>query len=192
MNVKENLPLIAGIAIPLFTIAIIMSVIYVPHFFVHPKVNFVYTLGSWNTETFMVKESKAVKNSVTNPRHQSKNNKKEKPDIPSLPKIYIHDVAKNSCKEISLEDLEKLTLSDKEISSDGFSVTSGNSTISGFLPQLIIGGSFNACRTMYLKKGTYSKQIKTDQSPNQMSNCSMERFNFVGWIEESTTSNPTK
>ena len=158
MNFKENLPLIAGIAIPLFTIVLITSVIYIPHFFIHPKVNFVYTLGNWNTETFIVREGKAVKNSLANPAAQVKNNKKEKSEIPSLPKIYIHDVAKNTCKEITLEDLKKLTLSEKPTSSDGFSVTQDDQSGApgGLLSAIIVGGSFDRCRNIYLKKDTYA------------------------------------
>lgn len=167
MEAKKNVSLIIGIAIPILMIFLIVVTIYFPFLFAPvPRFNFLYVLGDSYTH-YAVKNSSLVKQELKYPEHYT----------PMTPRLFIHDVAKNTDQEISFEEAQGLKLDAAVKSPDGYEVVYGSDDY-GFFPFFFFGEhDYNA---MYLKGHNASKKLDL-QSMHEGRYYFHDRY-FLGWI----------
>lgn len=168
---KQNIPLIAGISIPILMIIFVAASIYLPRLFVPaPKYNFLYaTDGDYYTRRFYsVQNDRLVENEIKYPEKYRPRRK---------PKFFVHDIVKNESKEIAFEDAQKLTLNSNVKSPDGFEVVSGTRH-SGFFPFFFGGG--RDYKTKYIKGRNTSKKLNLQMITDYY----YRNFHFIGWITE--------
>ena len=167
MESKKNVSLIVGIAIPILMICLIAVSIYLPLLFAPaPQFNFLYVAGD-SYSHYGVKNGSLVKNEVKYPEHRT----------PINPRLFIHDVSKNTDQEISFEEAQNLKLDATAKSPDGYEVVYGSSDY-GFFPFFFSGGDdYDA---MYLKGHSTSKKLEL-QSSNDRRYYYRNRH-FLGWI----------
>jgi hypothetical protein len=157
---KQNIQLALIISIPIIFTAFIAASIYLPGIFIKPKTNFLYTDSSDYYSPYRV-----TNNSVVYVPLESTSYYYDKmPDA----HLYIHDVATNQSREISLEEASGLTLNTSLTSPDGFEVTHGSS---GFL---FSSGNY---KNLYLVGHNTGKKLNTVKTDDYNYD-----FKFLGWI----------
>ncbi|MFA5362601.1 MAG: hypothetical protein WC335_05060 [Candidatus Omnitrophota bacterium] len=169
MGSKKNISLLIGIAIPILMIVLIALSIYLPSFFAPaPQFNFLYVTEDNYGQNFQfgVENGVLVKREVKYPEHY----------IPKESRLFIHDVIKNTDREITFEDARKLKLDSRLKSPDGYEVVYG-STDYGFFPFFYGGHDYNA---MYLKGHNTSKKLDLQASTDGRYYYRNRRF--LGWI----------
>jgi hypothetical protein len=174
MVLRKNLSLIIGLAIPVLMILFVAGSIYLPQFFVHPKHNFLYALGSgYNGQyEFTVENGKLTKHTITYPDTYPK------PQPAIEPTLYVHDVVKNESREISFAETRKLHLSGLAESPDGFRVTRGRGG-GGFGFPFFYDGD-NDYNAVYLVGHGLSKKMNITRPGD--TNYYYYDFRFIGWI----------
>ena len=177
---KKNLPLIAGIAIPIALILFVTGSIYIPGIFIHPRYNFLYASGGFYGRPYQVIDGHLA--IATDTATQAAGTPAA--PMPGYPPggqqtFFVYDVATNQSHEISPADAVQLTLDANEQSPDGFTVVSGNSG-SGFFP--FFSGSTGDYNARYLEGHNMSRKLNlsatTGNYPYPYS------FRFIGWITD--------
>lgn len=119
---KNNLPLIIGIALPVIFVAIIAAIVYLPTAAVNPGHNFLYITNDYGPykNDYSVKDNKIVLE-PTNIRDDIYTK------FDNAPKLYLYDFDKNSSYEISVEEAQKYEVEKGPSSPDGYSIVRNNS-----------------------------------------------------------------
>ena len=169
MDVKNNIPLILGLSIPVLMILFVAASIYLPGLFIQPKFNFLYATGedSYYNDYYSVENGRLIKHEIGYPKYSTS---------PTEPRLYIHDVAKNESKEVSFNEAQKFALNPSSQSPDGFEIECGSRTYGMFLIFIDSGGD---CSTRFIKGHNTSKKLNIQLPGNYY-----YRFQFLGWVTE--------
>lgn len=168
---KKNLPLIAGITIPVLLILFVAGSIYLPGIFIKPKYNFLYLSGTTYGQPYFVTNGQLNQNTATSTYPQTLYPPSNQPNTPQL---FVYDVLQNQSREISFVDAQKLSLDPNIQSPDGFEVISGNGGGGGFP---FFSGSNYDYNSRYLVGHNLSKKLNIPAVSNYY-----ENFTFLGWI----------
>lgn len=192
---KKNIKLIIGLSLPILVIVIVLVLVIVQKMMFKPQFDFIYTIDpycinyncgyynnfSWNA--YKVVDGKIFKETVlpkANPNYPNYPNDKFEPQYP---KIYKYSVKTNTFSEISLEDAQKITLTDGGSAPDGTVVVGDDNRISGGLFSEIFIGGYNSYRyAMYIKNGSLSKKIIV-RNGNQDNYYGNRDFHLIGWVK---------
>lgn len=153
---KEKLPLVVGVVLPLILILYVGLVSYVPSLFAQPKYNFLYASADYNSDVIVNSGRVEVIN-----RGFNDYNYKD-------PQIYLYNVAEEKSTPISLTEAQVYQLDPSDKSPDGFTVQYSNNSAEVF--PFYFGGSNYG---YYLKGKGLNKKIETGDRYN---------FRFLGWI----------
>lgn len=177
MKIKENLALIAALAVPVVMIVLVALTIYVPRTWAKPQYDFIYTTeynyyyrfsvidGKLNvTESFDPSAPQAAPYPYPAPVPG-----KDLPPQPK-PKIYLHHTDTDSNEEITLEKAQVLNLSGDTKSPDGYQVNRGDSSGSFF-------GS-SGYNTFYITGHHLSQKVNLATSDYGYD------FHLIGWIKK--------
>lgn len=184
--IKKNLTLILAFLVPIFFILFVAINAYVPALGISTKYNFVYTSCAtdssndrYNCEMHLpkvhtVENNKLVFNEI-NPTMDS--DKDGTPDVKEnyQIRIFLHDTATNSSREISLEDAQKLKLNKLLTSPDGVTISSNYNNSPGFM--LFDGGSSYG---YYLTKGGAKSRLHLINDGDRYAY--QNNFHFIGWV----------
>lgn len=172
MHLRQNIPLLVGLAIPVLMILFVAGSIFIPSMFIHPTYDFVYSEGSdyYNCRwTYEVKNGKYVRMpGIVDPYAPDKTLRD------CQIKLYRYDAQKDDSVEVSFEDVEKLALDDRPVSPEGFEIARGSG--GGDFPFFYGGSSYN---DMFLRRGAVSKRIKLHGTNNGYY---YYDFRFIGWV----------
>lgn len=162
MNIltKEKLPLVVGIALPLFLILYVIIAAYLPSLFVKPKYNFIYTNA--NYYDVAVIDGRINIESLYNDNTSRTYN-------PKQPTIFLYDVINDRTTQISLTQAQLYILDPFNKSPDGFTVGRDEYDNYSYFP-FFFGGSN---RGIYLKGKGLNRKITAQDYYN---------FKFVGWV----------
>ena len=167
---KQNLPLILGISLPVLMILFVVGSIILPGMFTQPETNFLFTVDDryyGNYRRYAVENGKVAERPAPAVTDRESEFYKE-----GTARIYLYDAAKDSTKQIDLQEAQTYTLSTESKSPDGFEVTMGSGD--GGFP-FFFGGSNYGER--YLKGHGVSRRINTGSESTYYGN-----FYFLGWI----------
>jgi hypothetical protein len=177
MDLKKNIPLIVGLAIPVIMVIVVAATIYLPRLANKPQYDFLYqTGGDYYTQSqYVVENGKLIKLDIPD---------EELEKVPPYERartknvtLYRYDVQTNTNQALSLAEAEVLKLDPNNESPDGFSLTRGS--YGGDIFALFGGGSQ---REWYLKSDKTSFEIDLKNTSDEY------WFNnggtLLGWIIE--------
>jgi len=173
MKIKNHLPLIFGISIPLLMIVFVALSIYIPQLFVKPQYSFLYLNGNnycyaipgTDKKIYYVQDNRLVmKDTQTQPVSSCQSEKR--------PIIFIYDVVANQSKEISYDEAQKFYLTSSVKSPDGFEITSGGSRGRDFFPFFNVRSDYGS---RYISGHNISKRIDISKEDYY-------GFTFLGWV----------
>lgn len=193
---KNNTKLIIGVSLPLLVILFVISLIVFPKMFFNPKHDFVYTTDqtftgseynfprysdarNWKPYEITdgkINEIKKPEITMTDPQNPAKTIFLEL----NYPKLYVYHVNKNSFEEISLEQAQKLNLTNGGSDPDGTIVTSGGQGNRGLFVDMMGGNSYYY--GLYMKNGSFTKKI-TIQNGGQPDYYYNSNFSLIGWVK---------
>jgi len=166
MNIKNNLPLIFGISIPLLMIIFVALSIYLPQIFVKPQYDFLYLSGDNDCyvqqkyiRVYTVENSELIYNQECSSAE---------------PKIFFYSIENNESKEIVFEEAKRLDLNEQIQSPDGFEIVYGSKE-GGFFPFFFYSGSDYSSR--YIKGHNVSKKLNIQF-------IGYNNFVFLGWVKK--------
>lgn len=160
---KEKLPLIVGILIPVLLILFVVVSVYLPSLFVKPKYNFIYTTNARYDYDVKVIDGKI---SVT-PRYTDQYYGAQR-RTPIEPTFFLYDVVADKSKAISLVQTQTYTLDSSDKSPDGFTVGRDESDSYSFSPFFYRGSRYG----VYLQGKGLNRKIQDRYYD----------FQFVGWV----------
>src|SRR3989344_2124029 len=152
MTLKEKLPLVVGIGLPILLILFVAITVYLPSFFIKPKYNFLYATGNLYDYDIKVVNGRLT----SNPRYSQRDPYYRY--TPTEPNIFLYDVTADKSKAVSLSVAQSYTLDPSTKSPDGFTVGRSNSDDYSFFP-FFYGGR---TRGQYLMGKGLNRKI-TDQ-----------------------------
>lgn len=173
MKIKENLALIAALAVPVLMIILVALAIYVPRSWAKPQYDFIYTTEYNYYYRFSVINGSLVIDQTPDPSVPSPepiSRPVKDPFETIVPKVFLHHTDTDTNEEITLDRAKALKLIGDQKSPDGFEVTRGDSG-----PLFFGGNNYN---TFYLNGHHLSKKI-TLMSSNQYND-----FHLIGWIQK--------
>lgn len=166
----KNQPLLVALSLPIILVLVVLASIYVPRGSVSPGLDFIYQVGIdyYSPVTFKVINGKLTR-IVDENVHISNAMQEVKP------KLYLHDVKSDVCREVSFLEAENFTYDSNPISADGYSVVEGSS-----------GGGF----LLFSSPGNYGKFfIKKNSGGSKPLNLQVTKensyyYDFLGWVKE--------
>ncbi|OGY21875.1 MAG: hypothetical protein A2126_00655 [Candidatus Woykebacteria bacterium GWB1_45_5] len=158
-NLKEKLPLIVGVGLPILLIVYVAISYYLSAFFVKPQYDFIYTSDSSYDYNLKVVGGTITEDSVDYNYSNTSNRYK------AAPSTYYYDAQTDRSRSITLSEAQSYTIDPSTKSPDGYTVERASS--GG-----IFGGGYE--NGYYLKGHGFSKKI----------NISADRYNFrfLGWV----------
>jgi hypothetical protein len=173
MNIPKNFVLWVTLAIPVLMILFVAGAIYLPHRGVEaPTHNFVYALRDYSDGyDYVVIEGKLVRREFPDSSRPASEKNVQAPT-----RFFLHDVAANVSKEITLGEAQKLRLDNSVTSPDGYELKRGGQG-GGIFPFFFSEGNYNK---QYLVKANRAielqlKEIGEPYYYNQV---------FLGWVME--------
>lgn len=182
MRMKNNLPLIVGVSIPLLVVVAVALSIYLPGLFVEPQYNFLYTTGDGQNGyytgyyEYVVRDGKLIKQEVKVPDEIKRNYPPYPPS--SEIKFFVHDVKLNKSKQISFDEASRLKLDSNVQSPDGFEVVYGTRDGGAFPFFMSPSEDYH---TRYLRGHNTGKKLNVQMGSDVYYD---RAFRFVGWILE--------
>jgi hypothetical protein len=154
---KEKLPLIVGIGLPILLIIYVAASFYLSSLFVKPQYNFIYTTDSSYNYNLRV-----IGGKITATPYEYSNTYRQA----TTPNLYYYDAKNDRSRSTTLLEAESYTLDSSPKSPDGFVVEGASS-----------GGMFWSDGYedgYYLKGHGFNKKI----------NIAADRYNFkfLGWV----------
>ncbi len=172
--IKRNITLIVGLCIPLAMILFVAGSIYIPSLFANPQYDFLYAAGGdyyYADREYVVENERLVKRDIPSLKPVGY-------ELPRIaPKLYVHETAGNTNKEITFADAQALSLNSDTKSPDGFEVVSGNNRGGGIFPELFFGGGRGG-DVRYLEGHGATQKLDLKE------NGSYWNFRFLGWIKK--------
>jgi hypothetical protein len=196
-KLKENLPIVIGLAIPVVMVVVIAGIIYGERMFSSvpaPKTNFVYALGDTvvgnspygyavsmpsnpcAAEYYRV-ASGTIKRYPTDPKGRDPLYCKDVLAEQKEPMFFLHDVTTNTSTRLTWEEASKIMLDNAPKSKDGYEYTQnidrGNIGIIG-----IFGGGNYDYNARYLKNGTRYEKMNLQIPTATYYGADV----FLGWV----------
>lgn len=175
MNIKNNLPIIFGISIPILMVIFVVLSIYIPQLFIKPQYNFIYVTGDnncfvdrKNVQIYSVANNKIVKN-VSDESFQNC----IAGTMPQ-PKLFLYNVADNTNTEVLVGGINNLFIDSSQRSPDGFEIVQGSYS-GGFFPFYFYSHSDYSSR--YISGHNFSKKL------NIQPEGSYYNFALLGWVK---------
>lgn len=174
---SKRFSLILALLLPVLFILIVGLAAYLPGIWIKPQHSFLYSIDHYLSKyQFVPKDDQLVSEdtpefTLFNDEISAKGYPDYTPDFRPDPKLYLHDVASNRSREISLEAVNQLTLNFAEVSPDGFRLNQSDSNSSIFL-------------WGYSSSRSYSYQL-VGQGVRNTQNLNYEpstNLNFKAWI----------
>lgn len=180
---KNHIPLIVGIALPIIFIIIISVLLFVPPSLVNPEHDFVYTMSDRYEYNYCYRNYYELKNNkiVLKSTNLNLDEKKIDPNIyesikiEDMPDLYIYHVKTDTTNEISFEEAQKLTLLPGPSSPDGYTV-SYQYNHDGIFE---LFGSNPDSQGYFISKGNKSKRLANLGDTNYYSG----NFDLIGWVQ---------
>jgi hypothetical protein len=171
MKTFKITPLALAIAVPIAMILLVAASIYLPRLWAHPSYNFLYSTSSYyGGPVFDVRSGVLEKQEQPAGLYPPGAVPTPTPDTT----LYVYHIADKTSQEISFEDAQKLHLSAKSTSPDGFTVTGPG----GDTPVSIFGGPSDYTAQYITGKGVRIKLELEKSGPVYGSNPG----SFIGWI----------
>lgn len=167
-NTKEFL---IFISIPLSIILVVSMFLVVPSWISKPKYDFLYTNCSSYDCLYDVTTDKDGNIIQTNYKDTVINSY----NTYNSPDVYYYNVHNNSSRRIDLTDAKAYKLDTSNISPDGYTLTQGGSSDSGFL-----FWGYSSDYSWYLKSGNLKKKHVNLQSNGYSSG----NLKLLGWVEK--------
>lgn len=171
--IRQNITLVLGLSIPFLMMCAVMGILYLPSLFVKPHYNFLYVTGNdyyYELSQYAVIKGKLVKGDLT----RTDDGYNPRPHLPAT--LYIYDVASDTSKEVSFEEVQTLNLKYSMESPDGFTVVDGNIDYGG--PFGFFLGSGKRDYNYYLIHEGVRKKINMQLSGGD----AYPNYIFLGWI----------
>ena len=184
---KKNVMVILAFALPMALIAGVAFFAYAPSLFFSPTYDFLYATcdngASYHTyncneylqKRFSVENGNLVENYV-NPEVDLNNDGKSDGGETYKARIFLYNAAKNESREIKIEDIKKISLSDLLTSPEGVTVSNQYDRGADFFP--IFGGS--SSYGYYFIKGSSRKKINIIN--NDGGYYYRGNFQLIGWV----------
>ncbi len=176
MKIK-NLPLVVGIALPVFFILIISIVIFVPNWFIKPQYDFLYSNANSYYNNQLYTNTYAVQNNflVLSPLPVAKGYVASNTAI--NPPLFIYNVKDNSTHQVDFNDVKNIVVDPGPSSPDGYIVKYQYSNEGIFA----LFGSNSNQNGYVIAKGNASKSL--DGLNVSGSDYYSNNFKFLGWIK---------
>ncbi len=190
-KLKQNLALVVGLAIPIFMIAVIAGVIYVPRFLnpvQPPQHDFIYAVGDgvayasygqpysypakgvWPKYSYRVISGKLVRQEALPVPKEYGN----MPISPEEPRFFVYHVHTHKSLEIPFEEASQLTLDAGPKSPDGFEIVRGGGQGGGIFPfDYNRSGDYNK---KYIRKEYYAEPLDLNLPQDYYGDF------FVAWV----------
>lgn len=171
---KQLIILIASLVGGLLVFAISALIIVLASRVDEPKYDFIYSTD-YKSYEYKVQDGKLTYDGYSSRFYNS--------DYGDDITWYQYDVSEEKSIELSLADVQELTLDSSRESPDGYRVTSsysGSSDIYRPIAPGFPGETYSSESSMVLQKGSYSKQLKLEGDRYD--------FRFIGWVSDSGTS----
>lgn len=166
----KNLSLIIGLAIPIGMVVFIAIAINGPRWFNSadpPRYDFVYMTGQHaQSQSFVVEDGRIVVKKLAN--------KDALPQPAETVRFFVHDIARNSSREIDLESAQQIVLDRSLRSPDGFTISPGRR--GGWF---VFGFGRDYSRR-YIVKETFSQRLDLASDGNRYDY--YWNFRFLGWV----------
>lgn len=171
MKTPKITPLVLALSVPIIMIILIAVSIYVPRLWVKPGYDFVYNSNGpayYGYGSFTV-EGETLQKLAPSPEYLGSTPASALPTNPPE-KLYVYHVETAVSEEISFEDAQKLRLSDKKTSPDGFQVEEPS-----YSPSMLFTGGRDYYSRYLVGKGV-SKKLELEQRDNYTP------AGFIGWV----------
>jgi hypothetical protein len=173
MNKKPNWSLIIALALPILMMIGVALSIYVPSLFQTYHGQFLYSvqeIGSWGIgRGFVVVNGKIQPQPAVVSAHTVYSST-------TTARLYVHDLATNESRDISLEEAQRLNLDPSPRSPEGVEIDYGSQT-DGVFPFFMI--SRDDYSAVYAKGERASRKLNVRIKPGGYYN----QFQFQGWIK---------
>lgn len=196
-TLKNNIPLVAGLALPVLMIIFVAGAVYSPRLGtpVEPQYDFLYMTQNMGpgreSYIYTVKENKLVRQGnpyyLPAPEPAYPGVKpvttapaKDNAEPVDTAKFYIHGVKGNTSREISFKDAEKLSLDSRQTSPDGFEVTRNYGGGGSIFTEIFGGNSSRDYDALYLTG--HGAITKLNLQGNSAQPYYYAPPQFLGWI----------
>ncbi len=170
---KKNIPLYIALAVPVLMIGLVAVLVYLPRFGPLPKYNFIYSSGGTYPYGYYTVSGNTLQKNENRIKQDIKDN-----IVVTEPRLFLHDVATNQSREISLGEGQKLKLDSTDESPDGFKITMGNYDDGIFG---IFGGSGRDYGSRYIANNG-GGGVKLNLKSVSGAYYDSYSFQFLGWI----------
>ena len=188
---KKNFAIVLAFVLPIAFIVIIALSTYLPSLLLSTNYNFVYSsctdgtnyypynCNNYLQKRYSVVNGKIIVNSI-DPTQDS--DKDGTPDINEnyTARIFLHDTKKNESKEVTLEEVQTLSLNGLLTSPDGVTVSGNYDRGSDFFFLFDGGSSYGH----YLTKGKSKRKLNLINNNDRYSY--QNNFHFIGWVLSGT------
>lgn len=184
---KKNFAIVLAFVLPIALIVIIALSTYLPSLFLSTNYNFVYSsctdgtnyypyyCNNYLQKRYSVVNGKIVVNLI-DPTQDS--DKDGVPDINEnyTARIFLHDTKRNESREITLEEVQTLSLNGLLTSPDGVTVSSNYDRGADFFFLFDSGSLYG----YYLTKGKSRSKLNLINSDDRY--YYRDNFQFIGWV----------
>jgi hypothetical protein len=185
--IRKNFILLLAFLLPILLIILVAVVTYLPSLLVSTNYNFIYSTCYDNVNYynncnrniqnhFYIENGRVLESNISQTQDFDKNgvlDYKERLND----RIFLHDTVKNESREISLEEAQKLNLSELLTSPDGVTVSSSYERSGP--PFFLFGGGYSSYG-YYITKGKGRTKINLINSADQY--YYQNNFKFLGWV----------
>lgn len=173
MKDAKSYPLIVGLAIPVLMVIFIAASVLLPRLFAPPpRYDFIYSMADGHNPEVEY----AVQNGKIESRDLRRSDSNQHRSNYASVKLYRHSVKENKSMGISLEESQKLTLSEATQSPDNYEVVPGSQG-SSFL---FFYSSNTDYSRMYLKGYGIGRELNLIGGRNFY--YAYSNIRFVGWV----------
>jgi hypothetical protein len=175
MDLRKNLPLVIGLALPVILIIVVALTIYIPGQLVKPQHDFLYLVGGdyYTQRQYAVENGKLIKRELPPDLEREKYLPFERVRSTDV-RFYRHDVETNQSQPLAFEEAAQLKLDPSLKSPDGFTIEHGRG---GGIFDIFGGGS--SYDTFYLRNKQASVALNLEIDSNRYFEWPN---NFLGWI----------
>ncbi len=202
---KKNLTLILGLAIPVVVVIIVALFVVVPNWLSSPNTDFLYLRNSsgnyyddgltynatdncyWSATNYRVVSGKIVSQANnTAPRGYALCDTmvglKNPRQVKNTKDIYRYDVVRKTSTKLSLEDAQKLTLSDAKLSPDGYEISNGGYRGGSLFGEIFYSSSNRYSRFLVGHGASHRIELDANQGAYYDYYSSYSNFSFLGWV----------
>lgn len=198
---QNKTKIIIAVALPVLILLFVVGSVLLPRLFFTPKYDFIYTLESGCNYYCNGWTPYSVKNDATNTSLFGTLQKNPLPEVvepgptgtvnppavakganPHYPPLYLYQAATNTFRKISFEEAQTLGKLIGDGSAPDGSVVSGGYRSRGLFGE-IFGGGYSNYQNLYLRNGTWSKEITVRNTATPDYYYDASNFRLISWVE---------